>query len=87
MDHPNHEPTPSFWKSPAGLAWLVAMAVGGYYLFTEHKAHLYGVLPYLVLAACPLMHLFMHRGHHHGGHHHDPPSDDARGGNHDRRDQ
>lgn len=59
MDHPNHEPTPSFWKSPAGLAWLVVMAVGGYCLFTEHKAHLYGVLPYLVLAACPLMHLFM----------------------------
>ena len=50
MDHPNHDPTPSFWKSPAGLAWLVAMAVGGYYLLTEHRAHLYGFLPYLALA-------------------------------------
>jgi hypothetical protein len=26
------------------------------------------VLPYLILLACPLMHLFMHRGH--GGHQH-----------------
>jgi hypothetical protein len=23
-----------------------------------------GVLPWLLLAACPLMHLFMHHGHH-----------------------
>jgi hypothetical protein len=28
-----------------------------------------GALPYLILLACPLMHLFMHRGHgHHAGH-------------------
>jgi hypothetical protein len=26
-----------------------------------------GILPYLLLAACPFVHLFMHRGH---GHHH-----------------
>jgi hypothetical protein len=27
-----------------------------------------GVLPYLVFLACPLIHLFMHRGHgNHGG--------------------
>jgi hypothetical protein len=26
-----------------------------------------GVLPWLLLAACPLLHLFMHRGGH-GGH-------------------
>ena len=40
----------------------------------EHKAHLEGVLyylPYLLLLACPLMHLFMH--HDHGGHG-EPPS-------------
>jgi hypothetical protein len=24
------------------------------------------VLPYLLLAACPLMHIFMHHGHGHG---------------------
>jgi hypothetical protein len=28
-----------------------------------------GLLPYLLLAACPIVHLLMHRGH--GAHHHD----------------
>jgi hypothetical protein len=42
--------------------------VGGYFLLTEHRAHLFGALPYLLLLACPVMHLFMHKGHGHGGH-------------------
>jgi hypothetical protein len=29
-----------------------------------------GVLVWLPLLACPLMHLFMHGGHGHGGHEH-----------------
>jgi len=37
-------------------------------LATEHRAHVLGILPYLILLACPLMHLFMH--HDHGGHEH-----------------
>ncbi len=49
--------------------------VAGFLLFTEHRAHVLGALPYLLLLACPLMHLFMHHGHghRHGGaprHHH-----------------
>lgn len=71
MDSDHSEP-PSFWRSPAGLALLVATAVGGFYLVTEHTAHLFGVLPYLFILACPLMHLFMHHGHGHGGHGHRP---------------
>lgn len=39
--------------------------VAGFFLVTEHRAHLFGILPYLLLAACPLMHFF---GHGHGGH-------------------
>jgi hypothetical protein len=36
-------------------------------LLTEHRAHLLGVLPYLLLALCPLMHNFHHgRSDHHG---------------------
>ena len=47
------------------------IVVAGYFLLTEHRAHLYGILPYLFLAACPLMHLFHHGGHGHGhGHGH-----------------
>jgi len=37
-----------------------------YFLFTEHRAHVIQFLPFLLLAACPLMHLFMHGGHGHG---------------------
>lgn len=36
-----------------------------FYLLTEHRAHLFGALPFLIFLACPLMHLFMHRGHGH----------------------
>lgn len=39
-------------------------------LLTEHRAHVLGILPWLILLACPLMHLFMHHGH--GEHHHEP---------------
>jgi Protein of unknown function (DUF2933) len=42
-------------------------AIALFFLITEHRAHLFGVLPFLLLAACPLMHLFHHGGHKHGG--------------------
>ncbi len=54
--------------------WWFFAAAGLFYLLSEHQAHLFGVLPYLLLLACPFMHLFMHHGHHehHGqrGEHH-----------------
>ena len=37
------------------------------YLIVVHRPHLFGWLPYLIILACPLMHLFMHRGHGHHG--------------------
>lgn len=44
-------------------------AVALVFMLLEHRAHLYGPLPYLLLLACPLMHLFMHHGHSdHAGH-------------------
>jgi hypothetical protein len=64
----DHEPSPSpFWRSRYGVGWLVLAGIAGWFLWTEHRAHLFGALPWLVLLACPLMHVFMHRGHH--GHH------------------
>jgi hypothetical protein len=41
--------------------------IGGFFIFAEHRAHLIPYLPWLFLAACPLMHMFMHHGH--KGHH------------------
>ncbi|MES2098256.1 MAG: DUF2933 domain-containing protein [Pseudomonadota bacterium] len=77
MDISDHEPPP-FWRSRGGVALLVVVAVGGFLLFTEHRAHVLGVLPYAILLACPLMHMFMHHGHHHGGHGHSERGNDER---------
>jgi len=49
--------------------WIFA-AIGVYYLVTEHREHLIDYLPYALLIACPLMHMFGH-GHRHGGHRHE----------------
>ena len=66
MDPDRHESPPSFWRSRLGIGWLVLAAVAAWFLWAEHRAHLLGALPYVLLLACPLMHVFMHRGH--GGH-------------------
>ncbi len=57
---------PSFWKTPAGFAALVLIGVVSYFLLMEHRQHVWQLLPYLILLACPLLHLFMHGSH--GGH-------------------
>ena len=43
--------------------WVTLALVLGFFLLTEHRAHFFGALPYLLVLLCPLMHLFMHRGH------------------------
>lgn len=42
------------------------LLIAAYFLFTEHRAHVVPFLPFLLILACPLMHIFMHGGH--GGH-------------------
>lgn len=44
------------------------LAIAAFFLVVEHRAHLLGFLPWLILLLCPLMHVFMHGGHGHGGH-------------------
>ena len=63
----DHSHTP-LWQSRAGIVLLGFLAIAAFYLVTEHTAHFFGVLPWLLLLACPFMHLFMHHGH--GGHDH-----------------
>ena len=48
-------------RTTLGLAGFLAIA--GYFLASEHQAHFINALPYLLLLACPLMHIFMHGGH------------------------
>ena len=56
----------SRWK-PVLIGFL---AIAGFFLISEHRAHVFGILPYLLLLACPIVHFFGHRGRGHGGHGH-----------------
>lgn len=58
-------------KSGTRGKWVLLgfLVVAAFFLWTEHRAHFLGALPYLLLLACPLMHFFHHGrgGHHEGG--------------------
>lgn len=54
------------------------LAIAAFFLWTEHRAHLLGYLPYLLILACPLMHLFHHGGHKHHGSGASPGTDNAK---------
>ena len=66
---PPHLPTsPNDDRAPHRPLWAAAAMValiGAFYLLREHWGHVAGYWPYLLLLACPVMHLF--HGHH-GGH-------------------
>lgn len=54
-----------------GLIFAAFLAIGAYFLWQEHEAHIIGYLPLiLVLVLCGGMHFFMHGAHggHGGGH-------------------
>ena len=74
-DHPHpSRPEHPWYRTPFGLVLCGFLLFAAFFLLTEHTAHALGVLPYLLLLACPVMHLFMHHGHggHHGGTHNNP---------------
>ena len=56
----------SWLFSRTGLVTCGFLVVIAFLMATGHSAHLLGALPYLLLLACPLMHIFMHGGHGHG---------------------
>lgn len=53
-----------FGRRPLRSALLMLALIGGFYVLREHWGHVAGYWPYLLLLACPLMHVF----HGHGGH-------------------
>lgn len=65
-DSQHHDTTPRANRS----RWILAgfLAVAAFFLWTEHRAHVLGILPYLIFLACPLMHFFHHGHHKHHGH-------------------
>jgi hypothetical protein len=66
------------WSSYAFIGFL---AVAGFFLLTEHRAHLLGVLPFLILLACPLLH-FAHHGRHNAPRERDDPGGGSSGHRH-----
>lgn len=66
-DDSGHQPTGTgiSMKSKTGIVLVGFLIIAGGLLFTEHRAHVLGLLIWLPLLACPLMHVFMHGGHGH----------------------
>lgn len=63
---PQANPPRNLWRTRYGVGLMVMGAVAAFFLLAEHRAHIFGAWPFLLILICPLMHLFMHRGH---GHH------------------
>src|SRR2546421_228802 len=57
MNHEQHEQP--WWRTPIGIVTCGFLIVVGFFLLTEHTAHVLGALPWLLVLACPLMHLFI----------------------------
>jgi hypothetical protein len=61
----DHEhPTPRKGRSRGTWVLIAFLAIAAYFLLTEHRAHFFAYLPFVLLLACPLLHLL----HGHGGH-------------------
>ena len=67
MTDKNSPPAP-WLKSRTNIALLAFIGIAGYFLITEHWAHIVQALPYLLVLGCVVMHLFMHGSHGHGNH-------------------
>lgn len=73
--------TGSLIRSRGGIALLGFLAIIGFLLTTEHRAHVLGLLPYMLLLACPLLHVFHHSGGH--GNHQGRPDGTGRASHHE----
>jgi hypothetical protein len=64
----HEQPKRTAWFQSRKTTWILLgfLAIGAFFLITEHTAHVLGILPFLIFLLCPLMMLFMHGGH--GGH-------------------
>ena len=52
-----------FIRHWAVMVFMLAAVL--FYLLAEHRLHFFGALPWLLILACPLVHIFMHGGHDH----------------------
>ena len=67
MQHDHRVPeTNNRYRTVSRYVFFGFAVVAAYFVIAEHRAHIVPFLPFLLLAACPLMHLFHHGGHKHG---------------------
>ncbi|MEK6591767.1 MAG: DUF2933 domain-containing protein [Pseudomonadota bacterium] len=81
-EHRSHRQPPE--ESRFKWVLIAFILIAGYFLITEHRAHVIEYLPLALLFGCVFLHIFMHGGHGgHGGHahHHKPrPDEESKGG-------
>lgn len=65
-DHDHQEVQEERTLSKSKMVLIGFLLIAAYFMFTEHRAHIIPILPYLLILVCPLMHIFMHGGD--GGH-------------------
>ena len=53
--------TGASWRWPVAL--VLFLAIGGFFLLSEHRAHGFYLLAWLLLLTCPILHFWMHRNH------------------------
>ena len=72
-DREHHTPRRS--RSRSTWVLIAFLAIAAYFLLTGHRAHFLAWLPFVLLLACPLLHLLHGHGGHgsHGGHGADQP--------------
>lgn len=62
MQH-QHDHAENRWQVARNIVMWAFLGIVLFFLAAEHRAHLFGVLPFLLLLACPFMHMFMHGSH------------------------
>jgi hypothetical protein len=64
------------FRIPGKWVLIGFIAIAGYFLLTEHRAHAIQFLPFLLVLACPLLHMFHGHGSHGRHGHGEEPRDD-----------
>ncbi len=80
MNHEHQHESDNSKEATSRATWVFIgfAAIAAYFLITEHRAHLSEYLkywPFLLVLACPLLHIFMHGGHGGRGGHSDHGND------------